>query len=165
MTALPFAARRCVAVLLLVPMACAADGLLRGALPAARPSTDPAGVQVTALPSGALLKRMPGQALPGDAAAARAAPLPAGVSVQQSGSALMQVLPGQASESAPARPPGSTVRQAGGALLLEMPGPRQAAERLAAQAPPTGVRVVDLSATEPLPVNPQPDTLYRRVRD
>lgn len=165
MNRLPLAARRCAAVVLLAPLACSADGLLRGSLPAARESADPAGVQITALPSGALMKRMPGQGGPGDAASARETPLPPGVSVQTSGAALMRVMAGQPAESVGARPSGLTSRQAGGAMLLEMPGQRLATERAAAPpaaALPAGVRIVVLSATEPLPANPQPHTLYRR---
>lgn len=159
------AAHRAAVLLLLAPLACGADGLLRGAMPVGRPSLDPPGVQVIPLPSGALVKRMPGQAWPGDAAAtpaARAAPVPAGVSVQQSGSAQMQVLAGGPAVVPTARPAGLAVRQAGGALLLEVAGQRSPAPAAAVAVLPAGVRVVDLSPSEPLPVNPQPHTLYRR---
>lgn len=169
MNALIFAARHGAVLMLLVPLACAAAGLLRGALPSGRPSVDPPGVQVIQLPTGALLKRMPGQAGPGDSAAApagRAAPLPAGVTLQQSGAAQMQVLAGTAAVPASARPGGLTARPSGGALLLEMPGQRSlgapAAGPAAPMALPGGVRIVDLAANEPLPLNPQPNTLYRR---
>lgn len=167
MNVLPHAARRCAVALLLVPLACGADGVLRGELPTARASADAPGVQVTALPSGAWMKRLPGQTLPGDAAGARASPLPAGVSVQQAGGGQMLVLGGQPGAAASARPPGLTARQSGGVMLLEMPGQRQATERSSA-APatpvlPAGGRIVDLAPNEALPVNPQPNTLYRRL--
>lgn len=167
MNVLPHAARRCAVALLLVPLVCGADGVLRGELPTARASADVPGVQVTALPSGAWMKRLPGQTLPGDSAGARASPLPAGVSVQQAGAAQMQVFAGQTAAVPSARPPGLTARQSGGAMLLEMPGQRLAAERSAgtSAAPvlPAGVRIVDLSPNEALPLNPLPNTLYRRT--
>lgn len=163
MNALALGARRVAVVLLLTPLLCAADGLLRGELPAARPSTEASGVQVTVLPSGALMKRLPGQPLPGDATLARAAPLPAGVSVQQAGAAQMLVLANASPAGTTARPPGATVRQSGASLLLETPAQRAVAERAAAVAAlPAGVRIVDLSPSEPLPLNPEPNTLYRR---
>lgn len=163
------AAPRCALVLLLMPLACAADGVLRGTLPGGRANADPPEMQVTTLPSGALMKRMPGQRIPSDPAAApsaREARLGAGVSVQQSGAAQLQVMAGSTPPAVAARPAGLTVRQLGGAQLLEVPGQRSpvlAVDGVAAAAPlPAGVRVVELAADEPLPLNPQPNTLYRR---
>lgn len=170
MTVLHLAARRCALAVLLTPLVCAADGLLRGSMPGGRPGPDPAGVQVMQLPSGAQMKRLPGQPLAGDPATASAAPeagLPAGVSVQQSGAAQMQVMAGSQAVVSTARPTGLASRQSGGAVLLELPGQRSPTAALsgvaAATTVPAGVRIVDLSATEPLPLNPQPNTLYRRL--
>lgn len=171
MNALRLAGTSGALALLLVSAAWASDGVLRGSLPVAAPqSVDPPGLLITRLPSGALLKQMPGQPIPAEPAGtptARVVGLARGVSVQQVGAAQMQVL-GNSPVVLQTSPPGEvSVRQIGNASLRETAGVRSspaATLKVAAPLPP-GVRVVDLPAGQPLPANPAPNTLYRQLRD
>lgn len=161
--------------LMLLPAAWAADGVLRGSLPVAAPqSVDPPGLQITRLPSGSLLKRMPGQQLVGEsivapavASAVGVAGLARGESVQQIGAAQMKLpsSPPVASEAAPQFE--FSTRQIGNARLRELPAMRAAppAALKASTALPAGVQIVDLPAGQPVPAHPAPGTLYRRLQD
>lgn len=154
---------------LLLPLACAADGLLRGSLPGPTVVTaDPLGMQVIPLPSGALLRRLPGQVLPGDPGAAppaSGARLAAGVTVEQSGAAQLRVRGAPASPTPAPQVAGLTVRQVGAAQLRELPAARSLAQVAPADVPPAlaGLVVVDLAPGQPLPAQPAPATLYRRL--
>lgn len=157
--------------LLLVPAAWGSDGVLRGSVPGAAPqSVDLPGVQVMRLPSGSLLKRLPGQQMAGEPAAASTVGVVAlarGVSVQQLGAAQLQVLGNPPMAPVTAPPADMSVRQIGPARLRELAGARSAALAVvtATAVRPVGARVVDLPAGAPVPAWPAPDTLYRRLPD
>lgn len=158
-------------VVLCVPLGVAAQGLLRGAEPAvARVKADPPEVQVARLPSGQLLKRLPGDSLAVNAATSvPAAPL-TGLAVQQVGNAQVRVLNGPGSTAAApagvaARAAELSLRQVGQAQVLEVRGERSPALPAAAAsaALPAGVAIVDLAPGQALPWPPAPNTLYRRA--
>lgn len=159
--------------LLWLPLAAAAQGLVRGPeLPLARAQADPPEVQVVRLPSGQVMKQLPGAPDLAARPTPVAAQLGAAASVQQVGNVQLRVmnLPGAAPAAAAAvvAPPANlTVRQVGKAQVLEMQG--QPTPGLMAAAPagalaplPAGVAVVELAAGQLPPSPPALNTLYRR---
>lgn len=154
-----------------LPGLCAAQMVLPSPVPlATRSLPDPAGVQVVRLPDGSSVKRLPGDdgATATSAARVATAAAPAGAKIVQNGNVLM--LAGReeaATASLSAVPVALVARQVGDTRVLELRGqPTLGADTTtAAQAVPRGVRVVDLPAGAPLPLQPEPNTLYRRLRD
>lgn len=152
------------------PALCAAQTVLPSPDPRPpRPLPDPPGVQVVRMPDGSSVKRLPGDDAFAAAASARVAnaPLPAGVKLVQNGNVLMLAGREETTAALAAAPLPLSVRQVGDTRVLELRGqPTIGAETAAVvQAVPRGVRVVDLPAGAPLPLDPEPNTLYRRLRD
>ena len=136
-----------------------------------RPLPDPPGLQVVRTPDGSLIKRLPGDGGLPAASAARIASAstsgPAGLKLVQNGNVLMPAGREEAAAAVSGRALPLSVRQVGDARVLELPGlPTIGSEPASAAQPlPRGVRVVDLPAGAPLPLSPEPNTLYRRLRD
>ena len=156
----------------LLPCLCSAQIVLPSPdQPAPRPLPDPPGLQVVRTPDGSLIKRLPGDGgLPATSAARTAsatATVPAGRKLVQNGNVLMAAGREEAAGAVPGRALPLSVRQVGDTRVLELRGlPTIGSEPAsAAQALPRGVRVVDLPAGAPLPLSPEPNTLYRRLRD
>lgn len=161
-------------VALCISLGASAQGPVRGPeLIAPRVKADPPDVQAVRLPSGQLMKRLPGDTAamvpPASATATTGGPV-AGLSVQQLGNVQVRVLnsPGTTA-AAPAAVAARTAelssRQVGQAQVLEVRGERTPAlpGTAASAALPAGVLIVDLAPGQALPWPPAANTLYRRA--
>lgn len=162
-------ARRVAGIAMLcLPLLAPAQGLLRGDEPARpRPRADPPETQSVKLPSGQLVKRLPGDGLSAAAAASAPTKADAAWTVQQAGNAQLRVItpPGGTPAATASRGPDLSVRQVGQARVLEIRGEGTPGLPTAAggAALPAGVAVVDLPAGQAPPSPPAPNTIYRRA--
>lgn len=156
-----------------LPGLCAAQVVLPSPNPpASRTLPDPPGVQWVRMPDGSSLKRWPGDAsLPTAPAApsarASTAAVPSGLKLVQNGNVLALADREDAAGAPAAAALPLAVRQVGSSRVLELRGlpAVDAAPDSTAQVAPRGLRVVELSTGAALPLFPEPNTLYRRLRD